>query len=516
MYGVSVETNYNQDADKTPRIILIKSNDNPASLADIKWEILSSVPVFPTYNITSASKAVCNVDEKGVFTYLGMNVYKTAGGLPETGGVQYSSNYPTNPGGTGPGGWKNIDTNGPFPWETGSYDTILFNVPDSSGNNVLIMAWSLGGYSSNLQFASLDPSTFKLQQGPAWKLPGTLSIMKKSYYNKTFYLLFSENISSKGLLTIPFDSPVVAPSAPTNFTGMGYQMYSNDSSSSIVAGFFLDNYYTIRRFNNGTAVDTLEVLNMANVKKAVFKPEVNLTTPINTFWDYTNGYDWCTVGGYAGSPVLGFFNRYDLTNTSHLEAVHLDGPKIGTWEYAPWHVNVSEPYGYFLNPPPPRTGPSSDSDGPSTGLIVGCVLGGLAIIGIAAFLFVFYSRRMTRELNEARAARDLREKEDQEYLQQPFQHSPPPNAGKDIKHKLEVPLPQTSAAPIEHSLQQQINLSHHPRPNMVSTLADRPNDDKAEIDEEHFDTSPVVAHHSSSQGSMASTPQIPYHSRPSP
>lgn len=255
------------------------------------------------------------------------------------------------------------------------------------------------------------------------------------------------------------------------------------------------------------------VINFANTTRAKFNDDVNLTEPINTFFDSTKSAYWCTVGGDNGSPALGFFDRIDFLNSSHLGAVYLEGPNVGRWDYVPWKINVTESFGKYLYPPPRRTGaPEDSSSGPSTGLIVGCVVGGLAIIGVAVFLFIFYSRRMTKQFNEANAAKE----------QQQHQNVAPDHFEQDLKqkpyaaHNTHLPATQVavpaSVAPLGPSLQQQINLSSHPRPGFVSTLTEQPGD-KTEIEDEpstlpaNFLSSPLGT-------SQAPRPQVPLHSRP--
>jgi hypothetical protein len=252
--------------------------------------------------------------------------------------------------------------------------------------------------------------------------------------------------------------------------------------------------------------------------------ELNLTEPIYTFRD-TSSLIWMVIGGHDGAPVLGFNYRMDLKNTSHLSAVYLDGVNIGKWESVPWKINVSEPFGIYTYPPPRRTGPPSESSSsPSTGLIVGCVLGGLAVIGVAVFLFIYYSRRMTKQMNEAYSTKQQQ--------QQSLAGSPVAALSEyDTKQKTYDEVHNTNLSPTAAfvpSFQQQINLSSHPRPNVVSTLADQ-GGAKAEIEEDQGGSKAELEEDSTSLQSLGpppsfqasslppaqvSLPQVPLYSRP--
>ncbi|KAK3807613.1 MAG: hypothetical protein J3Q66DRAFT_82157 [Benniella sp.] len=528
IYGISVESSYAQGADPTQRVVLIKSNDNLSSLADIRWNIVSTIQAGAVYNISSPISPICKVDEKGVFTYVDLNIFKTPGSPPATGGIQYSPAHPANAGSTstGPGGWKNIDTGGPYPWDVQSQDEVAFNVPDAAGNNVLTYMWSIG--SAAVQFGYLDSATMQLQAGPQWKFPQTMSIKRKNYFSKTLVLYVTEGFLSTipGVLTIPFDSPMIAPAPPANLTG--YRMRYNETKDPLTTGFFSDTFYSIlRRYDSvGIPTDALTLVSFTDPTAPKFIRELNLTEPINNFGD-TRGLIWIVIGGHGGAPVLGFNYRMDSKNTSHLSAVYLDGPNIGKWESVPWKINVSEPFGIYTYPPPRRTGPPSESSSsPSTGLIVGCVVGGLAVIGVAVFLFIHYSRRMTKQMNEAYST-----KQQQQQQQQHSLAGSPVSAYSeyDTKQKpYEVHNTNLSPTAFVPSFQQQINLSSHPRPNVVSTLADQ-GGAKAEIEENQGGSKAELEEDSTSLQSLGpppsfqasslppaqvSVPQVPLHSRP--
>ncbi|KAF9363820.1 hypothetical protein BGX34_003239 [Mortierella sp. NVP85] len=506
IYGISVESNY------APRVVLIKSNDNPSSLADIRWNIVSTIQAGAVYNISSPLSPMCKVDEKGVFTYVDLNIFKTPGSPPATGGIQYSPAHPANAGSssTGPGGWKNIDTGGPFPWDVQSQDEVAFNVPDAAGNNVLTYMWSIG---SAVQFGYLDSATMQLQAGPQWKFPQTMNVIRKNYFNKTLVFYAAEGFVSPvpGVLTIPFDSPMIAPAPPANFTG--YRMRYNETRAPLITGFFSDTFYSIlRRYDSaGMPTDTLTLVSFADLKAPKFIGEFNLTEPINTFRD-TRSARWLVIGGHEGAPVLGFYYRMDFRNTSFLSAVHLDGPNIGKWESVPWKINVSEPFGIYTYPPPRRTGPPESSSSPSTGLIVGCVLGGLAVIGVAVFLFIYYSRRMTKQMNEAYS-----KKQQQHQQQQQSLAGSPVEAHSDYDTKQKpYEVHNTNLSPTAAfvpSFQQQINLSSHPRPNVVSTLADQ-GGAKAEIEEVQGGSKAELEEDSTSLQSLGPPPSFQASSLP--
>ncbi|KAF9968234.1 hypothetical protein BGZ65_012757, partial [Modicella reniformis] len=196
--------------------------------------------------------------------------------------------------------------------------------------------------------------------------PTNITIDDISYFNQTLYLLFKEQVRLEdkyGLFTIPFNSSVI-PAAPTNYTGLGYQMDWPGKPFPIAFGSWAYNYYVIRRYNDGLNVDdVLTVINFANIKDAKVRHEVNLTEPMDRFFDTTSHFLWTTIGGSNGAPVFGFYNRFDYSNSSYISLVHLDGPNVGKWEYASWKINVTEPYGVHLYPPPPppRTGPPESS-----------------------------------------------------------------------------------------------------------------------------------------------------------
>ncbi|KAF9941058.1 hypothetical protein BGZ65_005307, partial [Modicella reniformis] len=384
IFGVTVTSNNTEGADPTQQVVvLFKTNDNPDSLANFRWNIVSTVQIGAVYDISQRTNPLCSIDAKGVFTYVDLSVIKSPGAPSMTAGIRYSPDFPPNTGGTStsPGGWKNIDTAGPYPWEKTSLSATVFNVPDASGNLVSVYAWMVG-YVGNLQFGYLDNASLQLRTGSTWTLPTSISIIDISYFNQTLYLLFKELVQlddKYGLLTIPFNSSVIPAAAPTNYTGLGYQMDWPGKPFPIVVGSWADNYYAIRRYNDGRNVnDVLTVINFANVKDAKFRDDVNLTEPVDVFFETTSHTLWATVGGSNGLPTFGFYNRFDHSDSAHISVVHLDGPNVGKWEYASWEVNVTEPYGVHLYPPPPMTGSPESSSSPSasTGLIVGCVVVG--------------------------------------------------------------------------------------------------------------------------------------------
>ncbi|KAG0348671.1 hypothetical protein BGZ54_004559, partial [Gamsiella multidivaricata] len=383
----------------------------PATLTDIGWSVVSTAQIGAVYDISKFYSPTCYVDKNGVFTHIDVNIIKSPEAAPTLGGVQFSPSFSVNVNGTstGLGGWKNIDMGIPYIWDKKSLVALLFTVKDSMGANVVIHLW-VDYNTGNVFFGVLDNATMQLEAGPSWAFGyAQYYIRFADYYNGILMLLAVNSLPSKtiSLITIPFNSTNIAPALPTNLTGYG--PFNNTGLSPLLAGFFADNYYIVQRYDfEVDTTDSITIINVANITDAKFQPPVNMSTYINTFFDETRAYFWQPVGGLNGSPAFAYFERIDVKNNTLVSSVALNGPNVGQWMDVKYTINVTDTLGVNPNPstPSPSSGNSTSfvptdssdsSDTPSKGLVIGCVVGGLAAIAAAVFVFMFFMRRLKKD-----------------------------------------------------------------------------------------------------------------------
>ncbi|KAF9904402.1 hypothetical protein BX616_001314 [Lobosporangium transversale] len=561
-YGIAVDRDYSiMFAEDPDRLILIKSNENPTSAADVSWKVVSSVQASVLYDISgSKGGQLCYVDDKGVFTFIALSVRKTPTSPPVSAGLQYSPLFPATPNGnnTGEGGWKNIDIISPYSWTTESTSVSLYHVNDASGNNVVIHSYL--DTQHVLNFGVLDNASLQLNQGPTWNYNSTYYDFVKATYHKDTLFIISDNrrpFDSVSILTIPLLNstiPAKIPAADAREFGPFGSFLSGPNLTLFdisITSFFDDTYYFLYRagYESGNPwLLTMDLSDQSHYKNAT---NTHLSQDLVFSRDIYEMY-WADMGPRNGAPAFAFVPHVDFNNKTHIRGINLSGPNIGQWYNVSHTINVTDTFGTDPNPQPTdyikiTVLPSGDvhSTAPSTGLIVGFVLA--LLIAFAAAGSVFHRWRADRKEVEAEG------KAATQAASQPLMIGPNSNEHGNFKMVVEPTgtqqawtnttqqaqayaggVPTTSSPMATQPGQQQFLFSAHPQPNFatssgVSNGAGSPPGTLLSVD--HITGSPSYASAGSptathtlysggqsvlTNSPVSGAPSIPLHSRPSP
>ncbi|KAF9431566.1 hypothetical protein BGZ76_000142 [Entomortierella beljakovae] len=418
IYAIAIASNYSRGASEVKRLVLVKTNPNPVSLAEISWSVISTVETSVLYDISNyKDQHYCIVDDLGVFTYMDINVFMTPTNLG-SGGVQYSPSLPpNNANNTGSGGWRNIDVTRPYPWDKKTYISSFFLIKDAAGNNVITHAVVEDSFRYRaINFGTLNGTS--LQAGPTWDFSlRDMGLTTIDYNDGIIHIGVNAGEDQEFMYFIgaPFTVPAISPTIPaaftlygnfTNITSSGPSLsYFNPVISGMYNGLFYfvhqvstdsptqkdvtesSHWLSVMRFTNTSGVAGTSVVYYMKLKDEI-PSTINDTTYFEIF------------GGKGESPTLVFFQTTrKFTNETRLCALHLDGPSVGQWEYADYMVNVTDTIG--IDPSPPVNGtltpdPNQDTtSNPSTGLIVGLAVGLSALV--CSIVFLLYSRRTRRK-----------------------------------------------------------------------------------------------------------------------
>lgn len=155
--------------------ILIKSNTNPASPANLTWSVVSMIDtVYLTYKdqFYFGEDYTCAVNAQGVFTvfgrYNGLTGPNAVPKIPR--GFRYDPAGSMDPSFKfeGPGAWSNITFDPVYNW-TGLYDQQVLGYVNNAGTSVLVHAY-LSVNSTTVNIARVDEATKMLTSAGVWPL----------------------------------------------------------------------------------------------------------------------------------------------------------------------------------------------------------------------------------------------------------------------------------------------------------------------------------------------------------
>ncbi|KAG0325957.1 hypothetical protein BG000_001582 [Podila horticola] len=388
----------------TAAITLAVSNTAPASLANLSWKVISTVPQKNLNTISGfamVGQIDCVVDDKGVFTVMSLSTKPANSDNPlltKPAGLQYSPATNT---------WINIDSSADYKWAL-STGSALFEVT-SGATSALMQIYGTGVTSTTSSVAVYDPSTQTMvQRNATWAANAAVT---------------------------PDGAPPTSPKTVALALGDTCMVYSSISLKSVVR----ENLYylfcgdskqtTFSWFTyDGTKLSAPTVAKVAIQQSAGFLPL-----------------------GPAGSPATWAF-MYDTTG---VYGVTLAGAQAGAWQTLPYKFNITGAPGSGGSGSGGGGGGGNGGSGVGSGSGIGS-LGGLStgtlagiIAGAVVVLFAILCTVWRRKKNSAKPAQVA-----QQPALQPFHPAQPPSQQGDDHHTKPTVLPATTVqapfAPQQH------------------------------------------------------------------
>ncbi|KAF9120693.1 hypothetical protein BGW39_011178 [Mortierella sp. 14UC] len=189
LYGIA---NARGDSSVDEYTILVKSNPNPSSIANVEWNIVSKVKIEETgYRYPLINTVVCAVSSRGEFSafFYDHTYLSVAGPVLRPVGVRYDPRKVE----AGTGGWSDIlGSNTKLEWLDRFLLPLAFYVRDEgAGGSESVVLMLTDDFASLVRFGVVDEATNTLQLAGVWKAKpdGTyekgaiLDIFQYYYYN---------------------------------------------------------------------------------------------------------------------------------------------------------------------------------------------------------------------------------------------------------------------------------------------------------------------------------------------
>lgn len=217
----------------TAAITLAVSNTAPASLANLSWKVISTVPQKNLNTIggfAMVGQVDCVVDDKGVFTVMSFSTKPANSDNPlltKPAGLQYSPATNT---------WINIDSSADYKWAI-STGSALFEVT-SGATSALMQIYGTGVTTTTSSVAVYDPSTQTMvQRNATWAANGT-PVQYAASGTNVYTLAYNIGLTSNTTLTIaavtPDGAPPTSPKTVALALGDTCMVYSSISLKSVV------------------------------------------------------------------------------------------------------------------------------------------------------------------------------------------------------------------------------------------------------------------------------------------
>ncbi|KAF9964772.1 hypothetical protein BGZ70_005961 [Mortierella alpina] len=475
---------------QTGVVAIVKSNTSPASPLSITWSVVSKIGYMSLTGLETAppKQALCAINSKGVFTFLIHFGHKPA----SSPGLSGPRVYQFNPNGKtmdasfnykGTGSWSNVTVESAHPVIAGPY-WFSPRLQLAYNGQVETLILSFIGSEFNVELSALNEASNTLAYAASWKMNATLygdKVEDAVIIGDRLYTIskgsFRDHISAF-VGSFPILSPVSAntPEGRIIDASAFGAIYQEDlslgridlasSSGSLYALAIRGGY--VEKDSDHVLISQTHHIDGA----------VTLGRPVSiskNFFYYANFV-----------PINGQFAL--LRAGGRMDAITLAGPSLGKF-YSSLTINISDSIDPNFKFEAVR--PTGES---KTGLIVGVAVAVVVLIGAGIGYFVWRKRsknRATGAANDVMAAPAPPPK-DHAYTQG---HSsvqktePGTDAGYGAQPPSQTPLagyigatpapPTTATMPAMSGTlgqtyqnpMQDLQLSSHPRPNVVSTGA---------------------------------------------
>ncbi|KAG0252926.1 hypothetical protein BG011_006672 [Mortierella polycephala] len=482
LLGMSYTTPFDEydNPEKYNLVVLIQSNPNPKTIADIKWSLVSVWPRNLSYP-QDYSPLLCNVDQQtGVFSMMsafslsdpsadepGNNVQPRR----KPGGFQYDPRKNT---------WSDFVVAPNYRWNDPSSGFAIFqwpgtttlaqaNIASSTKVNIGILNSSSEGEGEfvNTVSWSLDPDIYGY---PSRLFFGSNNIL----YQFGSHVANNRTGALRYILTrIPLFGDPKTYDPPANLP-----VYNASSLSECASGYINAHYYSgvLYVFCQGIDTDFGPGLGLMMVFRDSTEPgkilDSGLSNPIYTGVERLAGaiiHPFGETSADGRSGPFAFVGEYPTTYP--IESVVLTGPDIGVMHEADWHINMTDPYGYNLAEPANRT-PAA---------IIGGSIAGLLVL-IALLLFRPVKRRWPQWRRKIMAKIIEKLSKDDDMMNgkggnkdapiNKIEVSTTPSIDLDGRDKILVTDDMNmDAIDAGTGYMQEVGLGHHPRPAVVTSLA---------------------------------------------
>ncbi|KAI8353917.1 hypothetical protein B0O80DRAFT_65780 [Mortierella sp. GBAus27b] len=388
IYAVTKEWSFSDTDPKNKQFywIIIKSNANPNSYSDLTWSIVATADVRALASINEVQS--CAVSDQGVLTVFG---YGRVSYVDTPNMIRYDPSAPattlTTPNGetvesSGPGAWMNITVDQQYQGTSSTARLFYVKNAVTSGVKTLVhmtisvnQRWAL--------FWTMDESTKTLKYATRWSLFYYPFSNARSFAvsDNELYLNWekeNDNVIAVTAYSLTNLTSGIAP-PPRVFNGSIESDCLN--SHDYYSGVWRNTYYLAcspQYELYGRLKPTMLYSVNTTVKGTSFYLLVQAQTPLYSKKHFT------IVGT---TPVYGIM--YDPSKRQ-TNALVLSGPNTGS-VWGPKNITVPERFGIDENarPSPPRNNSSKSS----AGMIVGIILGVLAMLGIVLHCFHKYLPR---------------------------------------------------------------------------------------------------------------------------
>ncbi|KAF9113334.1 hypothetical protein BGX27_001784 [Mortierella sp. AM989] len=190
---------------------------------------------------------------------------------------------------------------------------------------------------------------------------------------------------------MPTETVAFGPYTNLTQTGPNFSVWN-----PIILETYADIFYLIHS-NKENTEDWMFSVDISNPSKIGAMSHNMLNSPIPRNVTVKKTMAWEAMGGHNGGPAFALVQRIDPVDRPFLSALNLNGPAIAQWQYIDYNIKVTDSLGVDPSIPTGTPSPqdiSPPSSGSSAGLIVGCIVGALAIICSTGWFL--YRRRVKK------------------------------------------------------------------------------------------------------------------------